>query len=74
MREHQKAFENQKKQLVVMKKQGKSGKQAVEEVKSKMATKQAKTTKGKKGSATIGDEGININVFHFSQCFIRPLT
>jgi len=56
LREHQRAFENQQKQLTAMKKHGKSGKQANEEIKSKMASKQAKATKGKKGSATIGDE------------------
>ena len=46
-----------------MKKHGKSAKQATEEIKSKMASKQAKATKGKKGSATIGDEGLFINIY-----------
>ena len=58
MKEHQRAYELQQKQLFAMKKHGKSAKQATEEIKSKMASKQAKATKGKKGSATIGDEGL----------------
>uniref|UniRef100_A0A183BWS3 ABC transporter domain-containing protein n=1 Tax=Globodera pallida TaxID=36090 RepID=A0A183BWS3_GLOPA len=57
LKENAKAFENQQKQLVAMKKSGKSGKQATEEMKSRMASKQSKQHRGKKGSsATIGDE------------------
>ncbi|KAL3072645.1 hypothetical protein niasHS_017619 [Heterodera schachtii] len=58
LKEHAKAFENQQKQLTAMKKGGKSGKQATEEMKQRMATKQSKQQRGKKGgsSATIGDE------------------
>lgn len=58
MKEHLRAYENQQKQLTALKKGGKSTKQATEELKNRMASKQNKQTKGKKGSATIGDEGI----------------
>lgn len=57
LKEHAKAYENQQKQLTAMKKGGKSGKQASEELKQRMVAKQSKQQKGKKGSsATIGDE------------------
>jgi len=56
LREHQKAFETQQKQLRALKTGGKSKKQATEEIKGRMQVKQNKLTKGKKGSATIGDE------------------
>ena len=59
LKEYAKAYENQQKQLTAMKKGGKSGKQAEEEIKSRMAAKQNKQQKGKKGaqsSATMGDE------------------
>jgi len=56
IRENQRAYEIQQKQISAMKKHGKSSKQATEDIKSKMAAKQSKATKGKKGSATIGDD------------------
>ncbi|CAD5234587.1 unnamed protein product [Bursaphelenchus xylophilus] len=48
LREHNKAFDQQQKQLTALKKGGKSGKQAVEEVKGKIKNKQGKKG-GKKG-------------------------
>ncbi|KAI1730346.1 ABC transporter domain-containing protein [Ditylenchus destructor] len=64
LKERHRAYEQQQKQLTAMKKGGKSGKQATEEMKTKMTVKENKT-KGKKkgGSATIGDEGIVKFVF-----------
>lgn len=57
LREHQKAYDGQQKQLTALKKQaGKTKKQAEDEIKSRMQTKQNKQTKGKKGSAAMGDE------------------
>ncbi|KAH7693851.1 ATP-binding cassette [Aphelenchoides avenae] len=55
-KEYARAFENQQKQLAALKKGGKSGKQATEELKTRMQVKQNKQTKGKKGSSTMGDE------------------
>lgn len=60
MREHMKAFEAQQKQLAALKKSGKSSKQATEEIKNRLQTKQNKVTKGKKSSATMGDEGMHM--------------
>jgi hypothetical protein len=57
MKEHLRAYENQQKQLTALKKGGKSSKQATEDIKNRMAAKQNKQTKGKKGSSTMGDEG-----------------
>lgn len=57
LKEHAKAYDNQQKQLTAMKKSGKSGKQATEELKNKMTVKQNKMQKGKKGPTNIGDEG-----------------
>lgn len=57
IREHIKAYENQQKQLAALKKGGKSSKQATEEMKSRMQNKQNKGPKGKRSSATIGDDG-----------------
>jgi ATP-binding cassette subfamily F protein 1 len=57
VRERNKAFDNQQKQLTALKKSGKSGKQAEDELKGRMQTKQNKQTKGKKGSAAVGDDG-----------------
>ena len=61
LREHLKAYENQQKQLHALKKGGKSGKQAEEEIKGRMNVKQQKAggKKGERGSATIGDEGLD---------------
>lgn len=58
LKEHQRAYENQQKQLVNLKKSGKSGKQATEEIKNKLTIKQNKATKGKKGASTMGNEGL----------------
>ncbi|KAK6023589.1 ABC transporter, ATP-binding protein [Ostertagia ostertagi] len=55
-KEYLKAYESQKKQMVALKKGGKSAKQAEEELKRNMQNKQNKQTKGKKGSASMGDE------------------
>lgn len=52
LREHNKAFDQQQKQLTALKKGGKSGKQAVEEVKGKMKNKAKKG--GKKGQDNDG--------------------
>ena len=57
MKEHARAVENQQKQLAALKKGGKSTQQAEDDIKTRMAAKQNKQNKGKKGSATIGDEG-----------------
>jgi len=59
LREHLKAYENQQKQLHALKKGGKSGKQAEEEIKGRMNAKQQKAggNKSERGSATMGDEG-----------------
>lgn len=51
VREHDKAYDQQQKQLTALKKGGKSGKQAIEEVKGKM---KAKAKKGKKGAEADG--------------------
>nr|CAD2175035.1 unnamed protein product [Meloidogyne enterolobii] len=58
LREHLKAYENQQKQLHALKKGGKSGKQAEEEIKGRMNAKQQKAggKKSERGSATMGDE------------------
>lgn len=56
MRERQKNFDTQTKQLKALKKGGKSGKQAEEEFLKSKQSKQNKQTKGKKNAATMGDE------------------
>uniref|UniRef100_A0A914WRZ6 ABC transporter domain-containing protein n=1 Tax=Plectus sambesii TaxID=2011161 RepID=A0A914WRZ6_9BILA len=56
LKEHQKAYETQQKQLAAMKKSGKSSKQATEDMKKTLQNKQNKQQKGKKTSAAIGDE------------------
>uniref|UniRef100_A0A915MSN0 AAA+ ATPase domain-containing protein n=1 Tax=Meloidogyne javanica TaxID=6303 RepID=A0A915MSN0_MELJA len=61
LREHLKAYENQQKQLHALKKGGKSGKQAEEEIKGRMNAKQQKAggKKSERGSATMGDEDVS---------------
>uniref|UniRef100_A0AC34F422 ABC transporter domain-containing protein n=1 Tax=Panagrolaimus sp. ES5 TaxID=591445 RepID=A0AC34F422_9BILA len=56
MKEHVKAYEQQQKNLTALKKGGKSGKAAEEELKNRAQAKQLKLQKGKKTSAAIGDE------------------
>uniref|UniRef100_A0AC35FH01 ABC transporter domain-containing protein n=1 Tax=Panagrolaimus sp. PS1159 TaxID=55785 RepID=A0AC35FH01_9BILA len=56
MKEHVKAYEQQQKNLTALKKGGKSGKAAEEELKNRAQAKQNKLQKGKKTSAAIGDD------------------
>ncbi|KAI6185096.1 hypothetical protein M3Y97_00668100 [Aphelenchoides bicaudatus] len=56
LREHEKAFDNQQKQLTALKKGGKSRKDAEAEMQGRLQNKQNKQKKGKKGSSAIGDE------------------
>uniref|UniRef100_A0A915M606 ABC transporter domain-containing protein n=1 Tax=Meloidogyne javanica TaxID=6303 RepID=A0A915M606_MELJA len=62
LREHLKAYENQQKQLHALKKGGKSGKQAEEEIKGRMNAKQQKGggKKSERSSATMGDEEYSV--------------
>lgn len=59
IREHEKAYDTQQKQIAALKKGGKSSKQALEEMKSRIQNKQTKATKGKKTSSTIGDADVD---------------
>ncbi|CAD5229135.1 unnamed protein product [Bursaphelenchus okinawaensis] len=76
LREHNKAFDQQQKQLTALKKGGKSGKQAVEEVKGKMKNKQGK--KGKKGQHDDDDDELTPDLLkkakEYSVKFVFPPT